>query len=214
MRIILCLFIVLLIPQSGYSEEGFSIEAKDGLLNVEASDVEFGKIMDEVSRQTGIEMVISPDIAALRLSTSFKDLKIESAIKRMLNLIGQKNYTMHFAEGGVIKKIEVAVTTQGITPQPSTLPGAFPPTKSERYNNLYTPQRERPAPPQYTPKGTFEPKKEPPEPTTPEPLPPGLSEEEIKALEEMMGEPLKVENSTDAPYIAPKEEPLYIPPKK
>jgi len=220
MRIILCLFIVLLISQSGYPEEGFSVEVKDGLLSVEVSGVEFGKIMEEVSRQTGIEMAISPDIASLRLSTSFKGLEIEGAIKRMLNLIGQKNYTIHFAEGGMIKKIEVSATTTS-TPQQSTTPGAFPmrraipPTKSERYKNLYTPQGERPTPPPYTPKGTFEPKKESPsEPIAPEPLPPGLSEEEIKSLEEMMDEPLKVENSTDAPYIAPKEKPLYIPPKK
>jgi hypothetical protein len=100
------------------------IRTLSGRLSVEVINAPFGEVMQEVAMQAGFEALISSDIAAKSLTTSFRDMDLERGIQRLLTLINHRNYFIFYDAGDVVKKIEVYGAVKA--PQPAT------PTKKRR----------------------------------------------------------------------------------
>lgn len=85
----------------------YKVKLFKSFLSVDAQEAAFGDIMAEVAGKVGFELVISPDIAEKKLTTSFSDVEVQRGIQRLLALINHKNYFMHYGREGNIKKLEI-----------------------------------------------------------------------------------------------------------
>lgn len=168
-----------------------SIEVKDGLLSVDLKGAQFGRVISEIANQAGFGIELTPAVESKTISTSFRDIELERAILRMLNLIGEKNYSIHYGKGGKISKLEITGTvaqpasTSPAQKQPDAFPmrRAFPQSRTDRVRTPFTPVPER---------------------RTPQPP---VKSERLKEIEEMMDEPLEPEDiNTPQPPEQQKQE--------
>lgn len=99
---------ILASPSLGQSR---LVRLEAGRLSVELKDAMFGKVITEIALKAGFEVDMQSDIFARTLSIKFRDLDLREGIKRLLALISQNNYFIHYGPGGRIKKLEVFSTT-------------------------------------------------------------------------------------------------------
>lgn len=102
----LCVFILA----STSLGQGRLVRLEAGRLSVELKDAMFGKVITEIALKAGFEVDMQSDIFARTLSARFRDLDLREGIKRLLALISQNNYFIHYGPGGRIKKLEVFST--------------------------------------------------------------------------------------------------------
>lgn len=90
--------------------QGRLVRLESGRLSVEIKDAMFGKVTTEIALKAGFEVDMQSDIFARTLSAKFRDLDLREGIRRLLALISQNNYFIHYGPGGRIKKLEVFST--------------------------------------------------------------------------------------------------------
>jgi hypothetical protein len=172
------------------------------MLSVEAYNMRFGDILEEVGRQAGFETSISPEIASRELSTAFRDLEMQKGIQRLLSLISHRNYFIYYGPDDSITKIEVYETDQAgsIGKQPAKRMKVAPKAiKSKRSSRRRAPARTaRPVVKR--------------SPTPPRPAAPSRSTQVPQRTP--APPPEEFEDDLDIPYIVPQQEPQYIPPYK
>lgn len=186
------------------------ILVEEDLLSIEVKDMELGKLLSEVARKAGFKTDMSAEIAKKKVSTKFIGLQMEKGIARIMTLIREKNFNIYYAPDGKISKVEVLggqvapthkkTMTTAPAPKRTPLRQALP-QQRERYRPRSTqPSPFIPAPEPKVPKPPAP--AEPPVTVFEEPAPPE-NEQEVR---DMMDEP-------SAPFIPPKEGPVFIPPR-
>ncbi|MEW6108961.1 MAG: hypothetical protein AB1632_07345 [Nitrospirota bacterium] len=85
----------------------YSIEVRNNLLSVELVDAELGVVLNDIARKSGFKVQISSDVSGMKLSTKFNDMDMERGIIRLLTLIREKNYLIHYDSKGTLSKIEI-----------------------------------------------------------------------------------------------------------
>jgi len=112
----------LILCQQAWSSD-FYVKVNRGRLSVTADNAHFGTLMDQIAKDAGFELSISPDVAGKTLSTEFRDLDLERGIQRLMGLISHRNFFMFYGRDGNIKKIEIYGAGSGSTgpasPRPS-----------------------------------------------------------------------------------------------
>ncbi len=135
-------------------KEVMGIEVKNGLLSVELSDAEFGKVIKEISEKANFKLDISSDVVYKKISTTFKDINIAKGIRRMLNLIKEKDFTISYTEAGLIDKLEIYGDSAG-----KSHAGQLP-KKNLPFQKPYSPYQPpviTPPPPSYQPPAPSQP---------------------------------------------------------
>ncbi len=100
---------------------GQVIEVKNGLLSVELKDANLGSVISGIGSKAGFLANVNPSVSARQISTSFKELSLESGIKRILTLIKCDNYFIDTDSGGNI--LALKVLKEGKAVQPGFRPG-------------------------------------------------------------------------------------------
>jgi len=109
--------------------DGARIDVTGDRLSVDITDTQIGKVLEEIGAQAGFEVVISKSIYDKKLSTSFKSIDMERGLVRLLRLVGETNYFVHYDSRGIISRLEVnagpeAPATKRTTPVKSTAPAS------------------------------------------------------------------------------------------
>jgi hypothetical protein len=174
------------------------------LLSVDLVDAPFGTVLGRIGSEAGFEVRVSAEVSSRTVTTSFTDMELERGINRLLGLIGQKTFFMHYAPDGSIQKIDVfKAAPSSVRPQPPRPPApAWRPPASRRPARPFPPARQQPQPG----------------------FPPGFEEQPFEGFpegEEPFGEPLPGfegeefdQGGQPGPaYIPPTRSPAYIPPQ-
>lgn len=84
-----------------------NVEVTDNLLSVELVDAEFGVVMNSISQKSDIKVEIVGDTYNRKLTTKFSGMELERGILRLLTLVKEKNYLIHYDAKGLVSRIEV-----------------------------------------------------------------------------------------------------------
>jgi len=87
--------------------KGPDIKVRKDRLSVNVKDTAFGDVMAVIASAAGFDVDLSNDVYEMKLSTKFRDAEIQRGIRRLISLIDQKNYLIHYGKEGSIKHIEV-----------------------------------------------------------------------------------------------------------
>lgn len=176
------------------SADGMEVRVVHGRLSVRAEGVMFGALFRGIANAAGFEAVISPDVAGRVISSTFRDIPLETGLQRLLRLINHRNFFMFYGPEGELRKIEIygaSASTPQTRPGAQTSPGTrtqpLRPTSPSRLPGVDSPG----APMGIVPMGT--------EGYPPNDIPPDEFEDEPDA---------------GVPYIPPTQEPEYIPPTR
>jgi hypothetical protein len=177
--------------------KGLDIKVREDRLSVNVKDTAFGDVMAVIANAAGFDVDLSNDVYEMKLSTKFRDTEIQRGIRRLILLINQKNYFVHYGKEGSIKYIEVY---GDLASGKRTLPGS-------RLQGTLTP------PPIVVPKVTIIKRAEEPVPEEPPELPEEPEEEEILELEfRQSTTSVTGVDTTPAEEAAPAEEAPPPPP--
>ena len=127
------------------------VEVSNGLLSLELANVEFGQAIKAIAEKADFSVEGSGDVFRKKLTTKFSGLDVERGITRLLTLVKESNYMLHYDSKGAVSSLEIfgsgavspAVGGVKQPPRPQTLtrPPAVPPA---------APQPARPAAPAAT----------------------------------------------------------------
>ncbi len=112
------------------AEKASTISVHDDQLSVELVDAQFGSVIDNVAQQSGFSVAISGDVKQKKVTTQFQNVDIERGIIRLLQLIREKNYLIHYDTKGMVSKLEVysGSSVSSVTSRPAV--SARPPGRS------------------------------------------------------------------------------------
>ncbi len=194
------------------SEKSSRISVQDNRLSVELFDAQFGTVIDSVAKQSGFSVVISSNIKQKKVSTKFQNIDLERGIIRLLKLVREKNYLIHYDAKGMVSKLEIysgaavssvasqpAVSSRPPVQRPARVsPASRRPTRSPAAVRPRVPRRRVTRP---------RPRVRPPQTENINEAPENRNREDVRGnLEE---EPVGV-----IPYVPPKQQPAFIPSKK
>ena len=78
-----------------------------GRITVQAEAARFGAVMEDIAAKVGFELMISPDVAAKPVTTTFSGVQLQRGIQRLLSLISHRNYFIYYGPDDSIKRIEI-----------------------------------------------------------------------------------------------------------
>jgi hypothetical protein len=84
-----------------------SIEISDGLLSVELTNVEFGKVMKEIAEKAKFKVEIAGDVSHRKINTTFRSVDVEKGIRRLLTIIREKDFTISYNSAGNIERLDI-----------------------------------------------------------------------------------------------------------
>ncbi len=87
--------------------KGLDIKVHEDRLSVDVKDTAFGDVMAVIANAAGFDVDMSNNVYEMKLSTKFRDTEIQRGIRRLISLINQKNYFIHYGKEGSITHIEV-----------------------------------------------------------------------------------------------------------
>jgi hypothetical protein len=201
------------------------VKVSNSRLSVKARDAEFGSIMKDIGKKAGFEVRVSSSVYGKKISTRFTNVDIERGINRLLALISQKTFFIHYGADGSINKVEVFSSA----PAKKRRPGA-----SRARPRRRPPRAVRPnIPPRRSLKERIEEKPSPPFVQDPVPVPgpepdlgpnedPGPPDVQMKEEkpppdfeqpEPQVNEEGEKTAPAEVPYIPPRRVPAYIPRK-
>jgi hypothetical protein len=183
-----------------------NIDVKNGHMSVELSNVDFGTAIRAIAGKAGFKIEGSGPVFSRKLNTKFSNIEIERGVTRLLSLVQESNYMLHFNTGGAISSLEIFPATGG-----AASPGVRQPQRSQ-IPQRQLPARQQPQQPQpsaVTPPGVpvrpirppTRPTAPPPRPVQPQVLPDDNEEDE--------------ENVQEVPYVPPQpKQPLFAPKRR
>ena len=95
-----------------------NIDVKNGNLTVELANIAFGTAIRAVAEKAGFRVEGSGDVFNRKLNTKFANIEIERGVTRLLSLVNESNYMLHYATGGSISRLEILPTAAGGSPAP------------------------------------------------------------------------------------------------
>ena len=177
------------------------IEVRDNLLDVELENVDFGSVIRSIADKAKFKVEGSGAVFGKKLNTKFSDIEIERGVTRLLSLVKERNYMIHYDTQGAISRLEIFPSAQGSSPAPGTRPAPVmqPPVRTQP-----TPVRQAPQPTVTLP---TRPAPIPVRPASPAPRPvqpqvfPDDDEDDDEDVEEI-------------PYASPQSRPRFAPKKE
>lgn len=120
--------------KTGDSENISQVSVQNNRLSVKLVDAQFGSVIDRVAKQSGFAAVISSNASQKKISTKFQDIELEKGIVRLLKLVREKNYLIHYDTKGMVSKLEIyeGISASSVTPQQKRPAGSA--DKRRKYN--------------------------------------------------------------------------------
>jgi len=195
-----------------------NIDVKNGHLSVELANTAFGTAIRAVAEKAGFRVEGSGEVFNRKVNTKFTNIEIERGVTRLLSLVNESNYMLHYAANGSISSLEILPTAAG----GAASPGIRQPSRSQ------IPSRPQPIPqpsPGESPSGS--PRQiplpvQPPQPATVRPrsiprVPPSSTRPVIPPTQPGQPQMFPDEDAgeeavEEIPYIAPRQP--QIPPRR
>ena len=89
------------------------IEVKDHLLTVEIENTDFGTVIRAIAEKANFKVQGSGAAFGKKLNTKFSDIEIERGVSRLLTLVKESNYLVHYDTKGDIRALEIYASTPG-----------------------------------------------------------------------------------------------------
>jgi hypothetical protein len=179
-----------------------NIEVKDHLLNVEIENMDFGTVIRTVADKANFKVQGSGAVFGKKLNTKFSDIEIERGVTRLLTLVKESNYLIHYDMKGNISTLEIFASApgspvaSGIRPQTGVQPIVRPQTpalvQTPRPANIQPVPVRRPVPVPVRPAAP------PASPAKPRVFPDDEDDEEIEEI----------------PYVPSQTAPRFTPKKE
>jgi len=182
------------------SKQVMHIEVKDNFLNVEVENVDFGSVIRSIADKAKFKIEGSGAVFGKKLNTKFSDIEIDRGVTRLLTLVKESNYMLHYDATGAISKLEILSATPGtgIRPptgvQPIVRPQMPSPLQPPRPANIQPLPAQRPVPVPVRPAAP------PPRPVRPQITPDedGEDDEDVEEIPHTSPQPM--------PRFSPKKE--------
>lgn len=182
-----------------------NIEIKDHLLTVEIENTDFGTVIHTIADKANFKVQGSGTSFGKKLNTKFSDIEIERGVSRLLTLVKESNYLIHYDTKGDISTLEIYASAPG-SPAVS---GLRPPTGVQPLVRPQLPSPlQPPRPATIQPVPVRRPVPVPARPAAPQPgavkpqvFPDNEDEEDDEEIEEIPYVP-----SQTAPRFTPKRE--------
>ena len=97
-----------------------NVEVKNDLLSVELENVDFGTVIRAVADKAAFTIAGTGEVFSRKLNTRFMDLDIERGVLRLLSLVRESNYMLHYDTKGLISKLEIFGMGSGKAPSVGT----------------------------------------------------------------------------------------------
>ena len=178
------------------------IEVRDNLLDVELENVDFGSVIRSIADKAKFKVEGSGAVFGKKLNTRFSDIEIERGVTRLLTLVKESNYMIHYDTKGAISRLEILSAAPGSSPAPGTRPAPV----------MQPPVRTQPMPvrPAQQPSVTLPPRPAqiPVRPATPAPRPvqPQVFPDDDDEDDD--------EDVEEIPYASPQSRPHFSPKKE
>jgi len=131
-------------PLFGQTSENVSL--RGGLLTVELKDAVLGRVIARIAAEGGFKADVGGAAYSKTVSTEFRGVELEKGLRRILELAGQKSFSIQYAADGSIKELDVY---EAAAPAGASRPSASrPPSAVPRPAYRSTPYGKPPAPPQ------------------------------------------------------------------
>lgn len=202
-----------------------NVEIQNNLLSVELENIDFGTAILAVAEKAGFKIEGTGEVFSRKLNTRFTDIEVERGVLRLLTLVRESNYMLHYDTNGLISKLEIFGISSGKAPtvtakQPlRPTPTVRQPTVSPEPPQVRRPAVVSPDSPQVQRPATVPPtpqtrQNQPivrrrPVPSRPSPLSPPADPARPQATEETEENNEKEESVNEIPYVAP--QPRFTP---
>ncbi len=94
-------------PQPEPPKSVLHVEIKNDLLSVELANVDFRAAMKAVADKAGFKIEGTGEVFSRKLNTRFMDMEVERGVLRLLTLVKESNYMLHYDTKGMISKLEI-----------------------------------------------------------------------------------------------------------
>jgi len=129
-----------------------NIEIRNDLLSVELENVDFGAAIKAVGEKAGFKIEGRGEVFSRKLNTRFTDIEVERGVLRLLTLVKESNYMLHYDTRGLISKLEIFGIESGKAPSvASTARQPLRPTPALR-QPADVPQTQRPVAAPFVPR--------------------------------------------------------------
>jgi len=202
-----------------------NIDVKNGQLSVELENIAFGTAIRAVAEKAGFKVEGSGEVFNRKLNTKFTNIEIERGVTRLLSLVNESNYMLHYNTGGSISSLEIFPTAAGgaaspgvrqpsrpqTPPRPQPAPQPLQPPQPSTGEPPTVPPRQIPLPVQPPQPSAVGPRSIPrvPPPTRPVAPPPRPVQPQM-VPEDNVGE----EAVEEIPYTAPQPRQPLMPPRR
>jgi hypothetical protein len=107
-------------PQPEPPKSVLQVDVKDSLLSVELENVPFGSVIKAVAEKAGFRIEGSGEVFSRKLNTKFTGIEVERGVLRLLTLVKESNYMLHYDTKGLISKLEIFGIGSGRAPSVTT----------------------------------------------------------------------------------------------
>jgi len=130
-------------PQPEPPKKILNVIIKDDLLSVELSNVDFGSAIRAVAEKAGFKIEGTGEVFSRKLNTKFTDIEVERGVLRLLTLVKESNYMLHYDPKGMISRLEILGISSGKPPSVTTRQ-PMRPTPALRQPAVSTPSPDSP----------------------------------------------------------------------
>lgn len=205
-------------PQPEPLKSVLNVEIKNDLLSVELANIDFGAAIRAVADKAGFKIEGTGEVFSRKLNTRFTDIEVERGVLRLLTLVKESNYMLHYDTNGLISKLEIFGLGSGKTPSVTTRQPLRPtPALRQPAVSPDSPQTQRPAAISPVPQTRPLPPVARRRPVISRPIPSSqpAAQPSGTAKPQPSEEDKEEEESVDEiPYVAPQPRPAPVPGRK
>jgi len=133
-------------PQPEPPKSVLNVEIKNDLLSVELENINFGAAIKAVADKAGFKIEGTGEVFSRKLNTRFTDIEVERGVLRLLTLVKESNFTLHYDIKGLISKLEIfGISTEKAPSAAAKQPLRPAPPVRQTSVSPNTPQVQRPA---------------------------------------------------------------------
>lgn len=119
-------------PQPEPPKSVLHVEIKNDLLSLELENVDFGVAIKAVAEKAGFKIEGTGEVFRRKLNTKFTGIEVERGVLRLLTLVKESNYMLHYDTKGLISKLEIFGIGSGRAPSVTTTRQPMRPTRTFR----------------------------------------------------------------------------------
>lgn len=133
-------------PQPEPPKSVLNVVITNDLLSLELENVDFGTAIRAVANRAGFKIEGSSEIFSRKLNTRFTDIEVERGVLRLLSLVNENNYMLHYDTRGKISKLDIFGMSSGRAPSVNSRHPLRPmPALRQPAVSPESPQPQRPA---------------------------------------------------------------------